>query len=163
MHQHPHRFSSTNAQLKTPHYHIHTTRMCSSDRYTPNCRVIRKNTVGSDCTGGSVPHTFPLFSRLSHTSNNANLQLKISTAPPRTLLPVVYNPGGIVLPDIQQIFPTNVNYLYLRVPSCRGLATTHSIPGVFVLDSAREPQRVSKLVQHHSHTLRICWNVVRIL
>ena len=36
--------------------------------------------------------------------------------------PVLYSPGGIVLPDIQQLFLTNLEYLYVWVPSGRALA-----------------------------------------
>ena len=34
---------------------------------------------------------------------------------------VFHSPGGIVLSDIQQFVMTNIEYFYLRVPSCRPL------------------------------------------
>ena len=38
--------------------------------------------------------------------------------------PGLFNPGGIVLSDIQQIVPRNLDYHYLRVPSCRAPGPT---------------------------------------
>ena len=35
----------------------------------------------------------------------------------RPRCPVLYNPGGILLSDIQKIVLTNLEYFYLRVPS----------------------------------------------
>ena len=34
---------------------------------------------------------------------------------------MLYNPGGIVLSDIQQIALTNLEYFYIWVPGCRAL------------------------------------------
>ena len=42
--------------------------------------------------------------------------------------PVLYSPGGIVLPDIQQLFLTNLEYLYVWVPSCRALPLPLPLP-----------------------------------
>ena len=38
---------------------------------------------------------------------------------------VLYNLGGFDLSDAQQIVETDLEYLFLRVPSCRALVATH--------------------------------------
>ena len=42
-----------------------------------------------------------------------------------TFPPVVYKPAGSVLSEVRNTLPTNQEYIYLRVPSCRTLLATY--------------------------------------
>ena len=60
----------------------------------------------------------PSWTRTSRSTRCRPLEASSSRRSPRCA-PVLCHPSGIVLSDTRQIVPTNLEYYYLRVPSCR--------------------------------------------
>lgn len=80
-------------------------------------------------------------------SNASFVGKRFCSAAQCTCTAMVYNPGGFVLSSIQNIVPTNREFFYLGVPSCRGLlhsvALKHEATGMNVTAYRRIPARLA--------------------
>ena len=71
--------------------------------------------------GGTGMVLYLVASTPCRHSNASFVGKRFCSAAQCTCTAMVYNPGGLFLSSIQIIVPTNREFFYLGVPSCRGL------------------------------------------
>ena len=100
--------------------HTWSQHYCQTGKTTYNSQCCEGYKVPQCCNGGHC-WSMQRFACTGNMCTNTNTRLCLSSQIPSG----VYKTDGIVMHEIRKSLPTNLEYLYLRAPSCRALDAMH--------------------------------------